>query len=43
MVKQSLFRRVASSCCILSVGKQEDRVIDMDMVPGIGRSETADE
>jgi hypothetical protein len=25
------------------VGKQEGRVIDLNMVPGMGRSETADE
>jgi hypothetical protein len=43
MVKQSLLHRVVSSCCILSVGKQEGRVIDLNMVPGMGRSETADE
>jgi hypothetical protein len=42
MVKQSLLHRVVSSCCILFVGKQEGRVIDLDMVPGVGRSEIAD-
>jgi hypothetical protein len=43
MVKQSLFRSVVSSGCILAMGKQADLVIDLDMVLGIGRSETADE